>query len=85
MTRQRIFNIRILAACALSIAALTLLTAFAAAATASNPVPLTNQPLVPDATAPGGPGVHTDGEWHWIRRNVSSQLERQAAIHDLCQ
>jgi hypothetical protein len=55
MTRQRIFNIRILAACALSIAALTLLTAFAAAATASNPVPLTNQPLVPDATAPGGP------------------------------
>ncbi|HXM66875.1 MAG TPA: Ig-like domain repeat protein [Candidatus Acidoferrum sp.] len=56
MTRQRLFEIRILTALVLSLAVLTVITTFAAPATAQDPVPLTNQPLVPDATAPGGPG-----------------------------
>ena len=56
MTSQRLFSVRILTALALSLAVLAVITTFAASAMAQNPVPLTNQPLVPDATAPGGPG-----------------------------
>jgi hypothetical protein len=56
MTRQRIPKIRILSAFVLSIAVLTILTVFAGSATAQNPVPFIDQPLVPDATAPGGAG-----------------------------
>ena len=37
------------------LAVLTIFTLFAASATAQNPVPFIDQPLVPDATAPGGP------------------------------
>jgi Bacterial Ig-like domain (group 3)/FG-GAP-like repeat len=40
----------------LSLAVLTILVALAAPAIAQNPVPFVNQPLVPDATAPGGAG-----------------------------
>ena len=56
MTRQRIPNIRVPSAFALFLALLGFLTVFAGAAIAQNPVPFTNQPLVPDATAPGGAG-----------------------------
>ena len=56
MTSQRLSNTRIFTASALSLAVLTVLTVFAASATAQNPVPFLDQPLVPDATAPGGPG-----------------------------
>ncbi len=47
---------RILATSTLILATLTLLIVFAAPAIAQNPVPFVDQPLVPDATAPGGPG-----------------------------
>ncbi len=50
-----IFTARILRTFSLILAAATLLTTLAATASAQNPVPLIDQPLVPDATAPGGP------------------------------
>jgi hypothetical protein len=56
MTRQRVFNIRILSAFVLFLGILTVLMVLAATATAQNPVPFVDQPLVPDATAPGGAG-----------------------------
>jgi hypothetical protein len=56
MTRQRNSNIGIPSAFALFLAVLTVLTVFAGSATAQNPVPFIDQPLVPDATAPGGAG-----------------------------
>src|ERR1017187_3492528 len=56
MTRQRNSNIGIPGAFALFLAVLTVLTVFAGSATAQNPVPFIDQPLVPDATAPGGAG-----------------------------
>ncbi len=58
MTRQRPLKIKfgILSASALFIAVLGFLTVFAASAIAQNPVPFIDQPLVPDATAPGGAG-----------------------------
>jgi hypothetical protein len=58
MTSQRTvrINSRILSASTLFIAVLTLLLALASTAIAQNPVPFVNQPLVPDATAPGGTG-----------------------------
>jgi hypothetical protein len=56
MTSQRTFKIHILTAFAPFVAVLTVLLALAAPATAQNPVPFLDQPLVPDATAPGGAG-----------------------------
>src|SRR5580658_11059158 len=53
MTSQRTPTIRILTASVLLIAVLGFL---AGSAIAQNPVPFLNQPLVPDATAPGGAG-----------------------------
>jgi len=58
MTSQRSqrTNPIILTASIAIIAILTGVTLFAATAAAQNPVPFTNQPLVPDAVAPGGAG-----------------------------
>jgi hypothetical protein len=56
MTRQRSPRIRILSAVVPVITVLAVLIALAAPATAQNPVPFLDQPLVPDATAPGGAG-----------------------------
>src|ERR1019366_1956858 len=58
MTRQHSLRIkpRILNASVLFLAVLTVLTLLAAPAMAQNPVPFIDQPLVPDATAPGGDG-----------------------------
>jgi len=56
MTRQRIRNIGSLTSIARFITVLTALTVLAATAHAQNPVPLTNQPLVPDTIAPGRAG-----------------------------
>ncbi|MGA7930044.1 MAG: Ig-like domain repeat protein [Candidatus Sulfotelmatobacter sp.] len=56
MTRQRTPTIRILTASVLLIAVLKVLIASAATAAAQNPVPFLDQPLVPDAAAPGGAG-----------------------------
>ena len=56
MTRQLCSKARILSVSFLFVVVLALLIALAAPAVAQNPVPFTNQPLVPDATAPGGPG-----------------------------
>lgn len=65
MTSQRTLRIkpRILTPFTLFIAALTVL--LAAPAIAQNPVPFINQPLVPDAAAPGGPGftLTVNGAW----------------------
>ena len=49
----------------LLIAVLSVLIASAATAAAQNPVPFLDQPLVPDATAPGGPAfsLTVDGAW----------------------
>ena len=55
MISQRFFNTRALTDSARLLAVLTIFTLFAASATAQNPVPFIDQPLVPDATAPGGP------------------------------
>jgi hypothetical protein len=49
-------TMRILTASVLLIAVLTVIIVLAAPATAENPVPFIDQPLVPDATAPGGAG-----------------------------
>lgn len=56
MTRKRIPKIRILSAVVPVIAVLAVLIVLAATAVAQNPVPFIDQPLVPDATAPGGAG-----------------------------
>lgn len=56
MIRQRTRKIRMLSAFVRFIAALVVLTAFAESAIGQDPVPFVDQPLVPDATAPGGPG-----------------------------
>jgi Big-like domain-containing protein/VCBS repeat protein/FG-GAP repeat protein len=56
MTRHRHLQIRIQSAVVPCIAVLAVLIALAATATAQNPVPFIDQPLVPDATAPGGAG-----------------------------
>jgi hypothetical protein len=58
MTSKRTLTIKIgiPSAYTLFIAVLTALIAFAAPAIAQNPVPFVDQPLVPDATAPGGAG-----------------------------
>ncbi|MGD0469076.1 MAG: FG-GAP-like repeat-containing protein [Terriglobales bacterium] len=56
MTRQRIPKIRILSASVLFVIVIAVLTVFAGSAIAQNPVPFLDQPLVPDATAPGGAG-----------------------------
>jgi hypothetical protein len=58
MTRQRSLRIklRILNASVLFLAVVAVLAAFAGSAIAENPVPFIDQPLVPDATAPGGTG-----------------------------
>ena len=59
MTRQCSLKtkIRILSAAqALLLTVLGLLTVFAGTAIGQNPVPFIDQPLVPDATAPGGAG-----------------------------
>ncbi|MGB8579318.1 MAG: Ig-like domain repeat protein [Candidatus Sulfotelmatobacter sp.] len=49
------FTVRILRTFSLILATATLLATLAATASAQNPVPFVDQPLVPDATAPGGP------------------------------
>jgi Bacterial Ig-like domain (group 3)/FG-GAP-like repeat len=58
MTSQRTMRIdsRIFRCFTLTGAVLIVLLALAAAATAQNPVPFIDQPLVPDAAAPGGAG-----------------------------
>jgi hypothetical protein len=56
MTSQRILTARILTPSVLLTGLLTVLIISAAPATAQNPVPFIDQPLVPDATAPGGAG-----------------------------
>src|ERR1035437_1680902 len=59
MTRKRSLRIkpRILSASVLFIiVVIAVLTVFAGSAMAQNPVPFIDQPLVPDATAPGGDG-----------------------------
>jgi hypothetical protein len=65
MTRNRKLKTRALSAFVLFIAVLTVLTVLAATATAQNPVPFIDQPLVPDATAPGGAGftLTVNGGW----------------------
>ncbi len=58
MTRQcspRV-EIRVLHGYVLLLAVLAVFVLLAASAIAQNPVPFVDQPLVPDATAPGGPG-----------------------------
>ncbi|MFZ1930423.1 MAG: hypothetical protein WAU50_14895, partial [Candidatus Sulfotelmatobacter sp.] len=55
MTSTRILTIRILRTFPLILATATLLATLAATTSAQNPVPFIDQPLVPDATAPGGP------------------------------
>ena len=55
MTSTRTLTIRILRTFPLILATATLLATLAATASAQNPVPFIDQPLVPDATAPGGP------------------------------
>ncbi|MGA9511869.1 MAG: Ig-like domain repeat protein [Candidatus Sulfotelmatobacter sp.] len=54
MTSKRTLTVRIRAAFRLVLAAITVSATLTAIAFAQNPVPFTNQPLVPDATAPGG-------------------------------
>jgi hypothetical protein len=49
-------NVPTLSLVALFVAILSVLAVLAASATAQNPVPFIDQPLVPDATAPGGAG-----------------------------
>jgi hypothetical protein len=56
MIRHFARKIHTLSFVTLSIATFSILAIFALPATAQNPVPLTNQPLVPDAIAPGGAG-----------------------------
>ncbi len=55
MTSTRILTIRILRTFPLILATATLLATLAATTSAQNPVPFIDQPLVPDAAAPGGP------------------------------
>jgi Bacterial Ig-like domain (group 3)/FG-GAP-like repeat/FG-GAP repeat len=54
MTSTRTLTARILKTFPLILAALAVLTTLATTAAAQNPVPFVDQPLVPDATAPGG-------------------------------
>ena len=56
MTRQQILGveIRVLRGFVLSLSVLAVLVLLAASALAQNPVPFVDQPLVPDAAAPGG-------------------------------
>jgi len=57
MTTRRKLNIRnLVVAFALSVAILTVITLLATPAVAQNPVPFIDQPLIPDAIAPGSPG-----------------------------
>jgi Bacterial Ig-like domain (group 3)/FG-GAP-like repeat len=56
MTSPRIKTTRILTPSVLILALVTVLISSAAPAAAQNPVPFIDQPLVPDATAPGGAG-----------------------------
>jgi hypothetical protein len=56
MTTHRTRTTRILTTPVLFVALLTVLINSAATATAQNPVPFIDQPLVPDAAAPGGAG-----------------------------
>ncbi len=58
MTRQRIapLNIRVFSSCTSVVVILAAWIVLAVPVTAQNPVPSTNQPLVPDAIAPGGTG-----------------------------
>ena len=56
MTRHRHLQIRILSALVSVVAVLIVLIAPGTTATAQDPVPFIDQPLVPDATAPGGAG-----------------------------
>ncbi len=56
MTGQRTFKVLNLSPFVLFIAGLAVLPAFVGSATAQNPVPFVDQPLVPDAVAPGGSG-----------------------------
>lgn len=56
MIRHRLSNTRILPVRSMLLAVLKVIIVIAAPATAQNPVPLVDQPLVPDATAPGGAG-----------------------------
>jgi hypothetical protein len=65
MTSTRTLKVRILRTFPLILAALTVLTTLAAPATAQNPVPFLHQPLVPDATPPGGAGctLTVNGAW----------------------
>jgi hypothetical protein len=56
MTSHRILTTRILTTFVLFSAVLAVLTALAATGMAQNPVPFVDQPLVPDATAPGAAG-----------------------------
>ncbi len=58
MTRQRIAppNIRVFSSCTSVVVILVAWIVLAVPVTAQNPVPSTNQPLVPDAIAPGGTG-----------------------------
>ena len=56
MVRQRTCKTCMRSAFVRFIAALVVLTAFAGSAIAQNPVPFIDQPLVPDAAAPGGAG-----------------------------
>jgi hypothetical protein len=63
MTRQRIasLKVRIFNSCTCVVVILAAWIVLAVPVTAQNPVPSTNQPLVPDAIAPGGTSV--------VRRN----------------
>ena len=56
MTSTRTFTVRILRTFLMILATVTLLAPLATTAFAQNPVPFIDQPLVPDAAAPGGAG-----------------------------
>ena len=60
-------------------------TGMSTATGTANPVPLINQPLIPDAVAPGGGSIHSHGEWHGLCVRLSGELERQRADYDICE
>ena len=84
MTSTRILTIRILRTFPLILATATLLATLAATASAQNPVPFIDQPLVPDATAPGGPAFTLTVNGAGFVPASVVRLERQPACHDLC-
>jgi hypothetical protein len=80
MTGQHSLRIkpRILNVSVLFLAVLTVLTVFAGSAIAQNPVPFVDQPLVPDAAAPGGAGFTLTVNGAWF---VAGSMHYEKAPH----